>query len=721
MPLKDREREIQEKMSQLHAQLKEVRGAPSTNDETVAYDGVGGKEEDKSTRPSGRVIMVTRRLPLDVHFDNAQQKWEVTPRSMDSLNHQMQNSVLVHNSNDCIWLGWHGGYAEPGQQQPLRSRLAEDRFAPVFLDRRRQERFYDGFCKQVLWPLFHATPPTTDDTMRHHGDDDDEAEGGTEQQLWEAYASVNQTFADAIQEIYREGDIIWVQDYHFMLLPRLLRNQLDGANPLIGMYFHLPFPSSELYRILPFREELLLGALAANLVGFQTYDYVRHFLSTAEFLLGVDCRHNGLEYEGSFTTVAICPIGIDPGSLRERLAHPDAIDLRKRLAAAYAGKAVLLSVDDLDNTQGLVHKMLALEDLLARRPRLADQLAFVQARAGPSRHEEGGVRGIRSYFFLATSPNSDWSVDLIGQRPFLEVDDSQIAALMATAHAYVNTVLRDGMSVAPMEYVMLYVSRARPPPLPGDAPPPHPGAVALGPGALLVNPWDTNQLSSTLERCVDEALSGGDPEEEGEGEAAAAAAAAAAPAGGAGGVAGAGRVARHQHMLQYVEANTSRRWGERFLDQLREAGAEAEADGTGLLGPTRQLQPDHLVGALRDSACRLFIFSLEGALCRQVSVPELLAVRADVAAALHRLAEDPANMVVVKGGGAAPLEAALRAARGGEAPRCVLAAEHGLRLKWGAESPWVDAAPQVAAAAQHAAWKGDVLRLMEHYAERTPG
>eukprot|EP00639_Heterosigma_akashiwo_P024651 CAMPEP_0194694748 /NCGR_PEP_ID=MMETSP0295-20121207/21479_1 /TAXON_ID=39354 /ORGANISM="Heterosigma akashiwo, Strain CCMP2393" /LENGTH=499 /DNA_ID=CAMNT_0039586215 /DNA_START=98 /DNA_END=1593 /DNA_ORIENTATION=+ len=456
MPLKDREREIQEKMSQLHAQLKEVRGAPSTNDETVAYDGVGGKEEDKSTRPSGRVIMVTRRLPLDVHFDNAQQKWEVTPRSMDSLNHQMQNSVLVHNSNDCIWLGWHGGYAEPGQQQPLRSRLAEDRFAPVFLDRRRQERFYDGFCKQVLWPLFHATPPTTDDTMRHHGDDDDEAEGGTEQQLWEAYASVNQTFADAIQEIYREGDIIWVQDYHFMLLPRLLRNQLDGANPLIGMYFHLPFPSSELYRILPFREELLLGALAANLVGFQTYDYVRHFLSTAEFLLGVDCRHNGLEYEGSFTTVAICPIGIDPGSLRERLAHPDAIDLRKRLAAAYAGKAVLLSVDDLDNTQGLVHKMLALEDLLARRPRLADQLAFVQVLN--CKREGNAEKDTLEMQTLQMVARINSKVAKIGAAGPLAVrmnpPAAEIAALMATAHAYVNTVLRDGMSVAPMEYVV---------------------------------------------------------------------------------------------------------------------------------------------------------------------------------------------------------------------------------------------------------------------------
>ncbi|CAN0495598.1 unnamed protein product, partial [Ectocarpus sp. 8 AP-2014] len=140
--------------------------------------------------------------------------------------------------------------------------------------------------------------------------------------------AANQSFADTIQDVYRDGDLIWVHDYHLTMLPQMLRNVLPSAK--IGFFLHLPFPSSEIYRILPYREQILEGILSSDIVGFQTYDYARHFLSTVESLLDANCSPQGVEHNGHFANVTICPVGIDPDAVTQLCHQPDVMRLMQR-------------------------------------------------------------------------------------------------------------------------------------------------------------------------------------------------------------------------------------------------------------------------------------------------------------------------------------------------------------------------------------------------------
>jgi trehalose-6-phosphate synthase len=155
----------------------------------------------------------------------------------------------------------------------------------------------------ILWPLFHYHP----------------GEINFDEAYWEAYQQANQAFADAISSLVQEGDLVWVHDYHLMLLPAMLRQILDplGVNVKIGFFLHTPFPSSEIYRILPVRRQVLLGVLHCNLIGFHTYDYARHFLSSCTRILGVRTMPNGVEFEGRKVHVGTFPVGIDPEKFNE--------------------------------------------------------------------------------------------------------------------------------------------------------------------------------------------------------------------------------------------------------------------------------------------------------------------------------------------------------------------------------------------------------------------
>lgn len=135
------------------------------------------------------------------------------------------------------------------------------------------EKYYSGYSNNVLWPLFHYISLPINDLARSYG-------------TWEAYQIANRMFADKVLSTYRKGDIIWVHDYHLMLLPGMLR--IERPSVKIGFFLHIPFPSTEIYRVIPQREELLQGVLASDLIGFHTYDYCRHFNSACTRILGAE-------------------------------------------------------------------------------------------------------------------------------------------------------------------------------------------------------------------------------------------------------------------------------------------------------------------------------------------------------------------------------------------------------------------------------------------------
>ncbi|KAI8854492.1 glycosyltransferase family 20-domain-containing protein [Chytridium lagenaria] len=234
---------------------------------------------------------------------------------------------------------------------------------PVYISDATADMHYNGFSNSILWPLFHY----------HPGDitfDEDH---------WEAYQQAN---------VVVDGDLIWVHDYHLMLLPALLRERLGDRFPnvKIGFFLHTPFPSSEIYRVLPVRKQILLGVLQSDLIGFHTYDYARHFLSSCTRILGLQSSPNGVEFEGRHVTVGTFPIGIDPDKFIEGLTQTKIINRINVLEDRFKNCKVLVGVDRLDYIKGVPQKLLAFEQFLEEHPEWVGKAVLIQV-AVPSRQD----------------------------------------------------------------------------------------------------------------------------------------------------------------------------------------------------------------------------------------------------------------------------------------------------------------------------------------------
>jgi trehalose 6-phosphate synthase len=208
---------------------------------------------------------------------------------------------------------------------------------------------------------------------------------------------VNRLFAKTMVKDVQDGDIIWVHDYHLMLLPEMLREEIGDSkkNVKIGFFLHTPFPSSEIYRILPVREQLLMGVLQCDLIGFHTYDYARHFLSSCARILEVPTTPNGVEYGGKYVTVAAFPIGIDPEKFVDGLKKQKVIDRVNALKQKFDGVKLIVGVDRLDYIKGVPQKLHALEVFLTEHPEWIGKVVLIQI-AIPSREDVEEYQNLRA-------------------------------------------------------------------------------------------------------------------------------------------------------------------------------------------------------------------------------------------------------------------------------------------------------------------------------------
>ena len=254
--------------------------------------------------------------------------------------------------------------------------LTAFRCCPVFLGAELRERHYRRFCKQQLWPLLHYLMPLSPTSA-----------GRFDADLWGSYVKANKAFADvvvaAVGDVAR--DLVWVNDYHLLVLPSLLRKRLHRIR--LGLSLHSPFPSSEVFRTFPRREEVLRSMLNADLVGFHTFDYARHFLSCCSRMLGLEHVNSRgsimLEYYGRSVGLKIMPTGVKPERFLSAVSWPDTAWRRGELAPALEGQTVLLGVDDLDPFKGVELKMLAVERVLDAHPEWRGRLTLVQVSHAP--------------------------------------------------------------------------------------------------------------------------------------------------------------------------------------------------------------------------------------------------------------------------------------------------------------------------------------------------
>ncbi|PIA19417.1 hypothetical protein COEREDRAFT_37461 [Coemansia reversa NRRL 1564] len=381
-----------------------------------------------------------------------------------------------------VWIGELGvstdGWSNERKAAVSDKLLDEFETLPVFVTDSEFEGHYARFCKQLIWPAFHYIMP---EVPHWHG---------WEKSAYEATLATCEKFADRIVGIYRDGDIIWVNDYHLMLLPKLLRKRLPDAR--IGFFLHIPFPSSEIFRCLHVRKELLNGMLGADLIGLQTFSYKRHFIQTAKRVLGVEGSPSGLTLEQGHVVVGQYAMGLDPVGVEDKWSNAAVGELIEFLKEKYAGNYLLVGRDKLDHVKGVRQKLLGYECFLEQNPDFATKTVLIQIALTTDEHNELHVQVMD----VVNRINSKFGT--IEHQPVVffhkDIPYSHYLALLSTADAMVITSLRDGMNLTSHEYVLCQREKKSPLILSEFV-----GTYgSLNGGALGVNPMDTQAIAKAI-------------------------------------------------------------------------------------------------------------------------------------------------------------------------------------------------------------------------------
>ncbi len=425
-----------------------------------------------------RLLLVSNRLPVTVKLERGR---VVAKPSAGGLATGLWGP---HQAGDGLWFGWPGDVAEFDEEQRKQTdaQLAELRTVPLYLSDEEYRRYYEGFSNGVIWPLCHyQTERVTIDS-----------------QDFGVYQEVNRRLADVVAASYQPGDTIWVHDYHLLLLPELLRERLADAR--IGFFLHIPFPSSEVFRILPWREQILRGLLGADLIGFHTHSYLRHFANSVLRLLGIESRTEGLEYAGRRVRLGAFPMGIDAESFAKS-SDSDAVRAAVReIRGDNPALRLFVAVDRLDYTKGIPRRLLSFERFLDRNPDLQDKVRFVQV-AVPSRDNIGSYQALkRRVEELLGRINSRFATPTsVPIHPmYRSLDKESVIALYRAADVMVVTPIRDGLNLVAKEFCAARTDEDGVLVLSEFA-----GASAELGEALRVNPYDLDQVADALKRALD--------------------------------------------------------------------------------------------------------------------------------------------------------------------------------------------------------------------------
>ena len=383
-----------------------------------------------------RLLIISNRLPVAVHRENGEFIAEKSAGGLVSGLSDYLKTLQKTESDitEYLWMGWPGLSVKPADQPEVRRKVSEQfNAAPVFLDKELMDNVYLGFCNKTIWPLFHYFP--------HHARFDAE--------FWTDYQKVNEIFCEEIMAVLRPDDIIWVHDYHLMLLPGMLREKV--TNP-IGFFLHIPFPTYEMYRLLPAsnRTKVLEGLMGSDLLGFHTHDYSQYFLRCALRVLGKENHMGRIDMPDHTVEVETFPMGIDfeKFNTMDVSPHPS--------AKAGPGEAkVVLSVDRLDYSKGIVNRLKGFELFLEEHPewhgKVLMNMIVVPSREGVSTYKQikkrldelvGRING--HYGSISWTP-------VIYQ--YTSLPHKELIAQYRMSDVALLTPLRDGMNLVAKEYI----------------------------------------------------------------------------------------------------------------------------------------------------------------------------------------------------------------------------------------------------------------------------
>ena len=426
----------------------------------------------------GRLFLVSNRLPITMQSTEAGLQVQMSAGGLAT------GLAGLHKESGGAWIGWPGMTTADGTlTTEMQEALAAQDLVGVGLTDAEHLHYYQNLSNQCIWPLFHYFK----ERMRYTEAD------------WEQYVAINRRFADLVLEQVGDHDTVFVQDFHLMLLPRMLREARPDLR--IGFFLHIPFPSSEIYRIFPKREELLHGVLGADLIAFHTMGYVRHFRSSVAHVLGIETRTTRILTEGREVQLMAQPLAIDaqvwqPGLPEEEQKIAEYQEYLRKMAG---DRRIILGVERLDYTKGIPERMLAFKELLEDDPSIVDRVMMIQI-AVPSRAEVSDYTELKDEVDrLAGSINGEFGRPGLQPLHYLyqSVPPHQLRALYRSADVALVTPLRDGLNLVAKEFV---ASR-----LEDD------GVLLLGEStgaawelgeALRVNPFDTRDLARQLKSAL---------------------------------------------------------------------------------------------------------------------------------------------------------------------------------------------------------------------------
>lgn len=436
----------------------------------------------------GKTIIISNRLPLQINI--SENNLEVSP-SVGGLATGLKS---FHEEGDSIWIGWTGLAAEeiPEDLQPEVIEKAKDQGClPVTLTSAEIENFYYGFSNRTIWPLFHYFMEYTEFDPEH----------------WEAYQQVNQKYADAVVDQLEDGDVVWVHDYQLLLLPQLIREK--NPTVTIGFFNHIPFPSYEVFRTLPWREEILRGMLGADLIGFHTYDYERHFLRSVNRILHYDINFNSVNVGDRIIKADSFPMGIDykkfsNAALKHReQPTSENTDIQKKLdyhKYVTKGTHLIISIDRLDYTKGIANRIRAFGYFLEKYPQYREKVRLIML-AVPSRtnvpqyqllkKEIDELVGRINGNFASVNWTPIWY--FYRSMPFDNLID-----LYASSDVALITPIRDGMNLVAKEYVATRTDQSGVLILSEMA-----GSAHELNEALLINPNNFDQIVDSIKQALE--------------------------------------------------------------------------------------------------------------------------------------------------------------------------------------------------------------------------
>ena len=590
-----------------------------------------------------RIINIANRLPVSVSGQRIHKSSGGLVSAMNPLREH-------HNM---LWIGWPGSTpsTDVRRSEIAKRLLKEFDSLPVYLSAHEERDFYHGFCNSLLWPILHYN--TCDVRQK--------------EKWWDAYKAVNKRFCLAALEHLHDGDMIWIHDYHLMLLPQMLRQA--APHQQIGFFLHTPFPSYETFRCIARRDELLRGMMGADLIGFHTYGYLRHFRSAAMRLLGVDTEINLVRLEEHVCRMGVYPIGIDAQAFRSELNKPSFKKECERLKKSHSKKRIILSVERLDYSKGLIRRLEAIDRFLESYAEKENILfLFISV---PSREKVPAYKELRENVeALVGHINGRHST--IHNTPIEFVHDSvkrtQLTALYATADVMLVTPLIDGMNLVAKEYLacrrddtgVLILSEFA-------------GAANELSTALTVNPYDVDGMARAIAQALEM------PIEE--------------------------QRRRVAPLRKHVVSNDAQRWAQRFIDDI--AGNRMQH----LKGRQKKSTAEELADRVRQAKNTIIFLDYDGTLRTFEAHPESAKPTDRINAVLSDLAGlDGVSVTIISGRSSNNMESWFGRLN------VTLVAEHGASCRFPGTISWTPLVEGL-----DLSWKPHIMEIVQEFARSTPG